>query len=71
MGAIVSLLIARTSGGLFEYVEPTFRTPVLLSLIAEVAAVLALGALSPRPPERESARPNDEGRPRRRPSFSG
>ncbi len=44
VGAIVSLLIARTSGGLFEYVEPTFRTPVLLSLIAEVAAVLALSA---------------------------
>jgi hypothetical protein len=42
-GAIVSLVIARTSGGLFEYVEPTFRTPVLLSTIAEVAAVLALG----------------------------
>ncbi len=43
VGALVSLSIARTSGGLFDYVEPTFRAPVLLSTIAEVAAVIALG----------------------------
>ncbi len=44
VGALVSLVIARTSDGLFQYVEPTFRTPVLLSTIAEVAVVLALSA---------------------------
>jgi len=62
-GAVVSILIARTSGGLFEYVEPTFRTPVLLSMIAEVAALLALGAYL-------VARRKDEGRPQSRPSAS-
>jgi len=41
-GAIVSLLISMTDGGIFDYVEPSFRTPVTLSLVAEVVAVLAL-----------------------------
>ena len=62
-GAVVSILIARTSGGLFEYVEPALRTPVLLSVIAEVAAILALVAYL-------VARRKDEGRPQSRPSVS-
>jgi hypothetical protein len=41
MGAIISLIISM-NGSLFDYSEPTFRTPVVLSLIAEVVAVLAL-----------------------------
>lgn len=63
VGAIVSILISMTSSGLFDYVEPTFRTPVLLSVIAEVAAILALGAYL-------LVRRNDEGRPQSRPSPS-
>ena len=44
-GALVSILISRyAEKGLFEYVEPTLRTPVLISVIAEIAAVLALSA---------------------------
>ena len=62
-GAVVSILIARTSGGLFEYVEPTFRTPVLLSVIVEAAAILALVTYL-------VARRKDEGRPQSRPSVS-
>ena len=42
LGAIVSLLISMTDGGIFDYVEPSFRAPVTLSLIAEVVAVVAL-----------------------------
>ncbi len=64
VGAIVSILIARTSGGLFDYMEPTFRTPVTLSVVAEVAAVLVLGAYL-------VARRKVEGRPQSRPSTSG
>lgn len=41
MGAIISLIISM-NGSLFGYSEPTFRTPVVLSLIAEVLAVGAL-----------------------------
>ena len=44
-GALVSLAIARfASGGLFDYVEPTFRGPVAISIVAEVIAVLTLAA---------------------------
>jgi len=42
-GALISLAIARfASGGLFDYVEPTFRGPVVVSLAAEIIAVLCL-----------------------------
>lgn len=44
LGSLVSILISRTEGGLFDYVEPTFRTPVALAVIAEVAAVAVLAA---------------------------
>ncbi len=44
-GALVSLAVARfASGGLFDYVEPTFRGPVAISVAAEVIAVLCLAA---------------------------
>ncbi len=41
MGAIISVIIS-LNGTLFGYSEPTFRTPVVLALIAEVVAVGAL-----------------------------
>ena len=42
-GALISLAIARyASSGVFGYVEPTFRGPVLISVVAEVIAVLSL-----------------------------
>jgi len=44
-GALVSIAIARyVDGGLFEYVEPTFRTPVVIAVTAEVTAMVALAA---------------------------
>ena len=44
-GALLSLAVARfASGGLFDYVEPTFRGPVAISVVAEVIAVLCLVA---------------------------
>ncbi len=42
LGAIVSILISMSAGGLFGYTEPTFRAAVALSVAAEVAAVLLL-----------------------------
>ena len=43
--ALASLAVARfASGGLFDYVEPTFRGPVAISVAAEVIAVLCLAA---------------------------
>ena len=44
-GALVSLAIARfASSGLFDYVEPTFRGPVAISVAAEVIAIVFLAA---------------------------
>ena len=44
-GALVSLAIARfASAGLFDYVEPTLRGPVAISVAAEIIAVLCLAA---------------------------
>ena len=43
-GALVSIAISMTEGGLFDYVEPTFRAAVAISVVAEVAAVLLLVA---------------------------
>ncbi|MDP2709592.1 MAG: hypothetical protein Q8O56_00115 [Solirubrobacteraceae bacterium] len=41
-GSLVSLAISMTDGGLFDYVEPTFRTAVTISAAAEAAAVVFL-----------------------------
>ncbi len=44
-GALVSLAISRYAGsGLFDYQEPTLRTPVTIAAIAEIAAILTLAA---------------------------
>ncbi len=42
-GALVSIAISRyADGGLFDYVEPTWRGPMLVSVIAEIIAVASL-----------------------------
>ena len=41
-GALISLAISMTDGGLFDYVEPTFRAPITIAVVAEVAAIVAL-----------------------------
>ncbi len=44
-GALVSIAIAHyAASGLFDYVEPTFRAPVAIAVIAEIGAILMLGA---------------------------
>ncbi len=70
-GALVSLAIARfASGGLFDYVEPTIRGPVAISIAAEVVAIVSLAAyLALR--TRSSAEGAGAGRPQRTmPQFS-
>ena len=48
-GALVSVLISMTDGGLFDYTEPTFRSAVVIAIVAEAAAVvLLLGFLATR-----------------------
>jgi len=42
IGAIISLVIARTPPGFFNYIEPTWRTPVVIALVAEVISVVLL-----------------------------
>ena len=42
VGAIISIVISMTAEGLFGYTEPTFRTPVAISVIAEAAAIVLL-----------------------------
>ena len=41
-GALVSVLISMTDGGLFDYTEPTFRAAVVIAIVAEAAAVVLL-----------------------------
>ena len=41
-GALVAVLISMTGTGLFDYTEPTFRTAVVIAVVAEVAAVVLL-----------------------------
>ncbi len=41
-GALVSLLISMTDNGLFDYTEPTFRSAVVVAIVAEAAAVVLL-----------------------------
>ncbi len=41
-GALVSIAIAM-GGGLFGYQEPEFRTPIVMAVVAEAAAVVVLG----------------------------
>jgi hypothetical protein len=43
-GALVSLLISMSDGGLFDYTEPAFRSAVVVSVAAEVAAIVLLAA---------------------------
>jgi len=43
-GALVSVMISMTDGGLFDYTEPTFRSAVVVSIAAEVAAIVLLAA---------------------------
>ena len=42
-GAIVSVLLALAGRGLFNYDEPDLRAAVVVALVSEIAAVLALG----------------------------
>jgi hypothetical protein len=43
-GALVSLTISMSEGGLFDYIEPAFRSAVVVSIAAEVAAIVLLAA---------------------------
>lgn len=48
-GALVSLVISMSDGGLLDYSEPTLRTAVVIAIAAEAAAiVLLLGFLATR-----------------------
>lgn len=49
VGSLISIAVARyASSGLFDYREPTWRTPIVIAVALEVAAVAALGALEVR-----------------------
>jgi hypothetical protein len=54
-GAIVSIAISMSAGGLFDYTEPTLRAPVAIAVAAEAAAILLLVAyLLVRRPQRRA-----------------
>jgi hypothetical protein len=43
VGSLVSIVIARYAGsGLFDYREPTWRTPIIIAVALEIAAVFVL-----------------------------
>lgn len=60
LGALVSIVIAMTPGGLFDYQEPSFRTPVTIAIVAEAAAVLLLLAYLVRRRSASSGSPSAE-----------
>ncbi len=41
-GALVAVLISMTDTGLFDYTEPTFRSAVVIAIVAEIAAIALL-----------------------------
>ena len=41
-GALVSLFISMTDKGLFDYTEPTFRSAIVVAIVAEIAAIVLL-----------------------------
>lgn|GEM_PF-1574289 len=43
-GSLVSIAISMTENGLFDYVESDFRAPVVIAVVAEVAAIVLLSA---------------------------
>ncbi len=44
ISSIVALMIARTPHGLFGYVEVTWRTAIVIAVVAEAATAILLGA---------------------------
>ncbi len=49
VGSLVSILIARyAGGGLFDYREATWRTPIIVAVALELAAVVVLTVLAAR-----------------------
>lgn len=48
-GSLVSIVIARyADSGLFNYTEPTWRTPIVIAVAFEVAAIVVLGVVAVR-----------------------
>jgi hypothetical protein len=46
VGSLISIAIARYAGsGLFDYREPTWRAPIVIAVVLEVAAVVVLAGL--------------------------
>lgn len=41
-GALVSIAISMTNNGLFNYTEPTLRTPIAIAVVAEALGIVAL-----------------------------
>jgi hypothetical protein len=49
LGSLVSIVIARYAGsGLFDYREPTWRTPIVIAVALEVAAIAVLAVVAAR-----------------------
>jgi hypothetical protein len=49
VGSLVSIAIARyADGGLFSYSEPTWRTPIVIAVVLEIAAVVVLAVVAGR-----------------------
>lgn len=50
IGSLVSIAISMTDGGLFDYTEPTWRTPIVIAVVAEILAIVVLAAVARRRP---------------------
>ncbi len=49
LGSLVSIAIARyADGGLFSYTEPTTRTPIIIAVALEIAAIVVLAVVASR-----------------------
>lgn len=43
LGSLVAIGLSFTDGGIFDYTEQDLRTPIVIAIVAEVAALLTLG----------------------------
>ncbi len=49
IGSLVAVALSFTSGGIFDYVEPDLRTPIVIAIISEAFALAALATVAARP----------------------
>lgn len=48
IGSLVSVALSFTSSGIFAYTEPDLRTPIVIAILSEAVALMALATIAAR-----------------------